>query len=67
MELYDPENITEKGENALDEYFLHFPIKDRKKSNLLWHINPSSIYTHFNTLKKKALGKTLWKKVKLLK
>ena len=27
----------------------------------------SSIYTYFNTLKKKAIGKHLWEKVKLLK
>ena len=30
-------------------------------------INPFSIYTHFNTSKKKAFKTTLWKKVKLLK
>ena len=31
------------------------------------NLNLSSIYTHFNTLKKKNFRKTLWKKVKLLK
>ena len=36
-------------------------------SSAFWHIlTLSTIYTHFSTLKKKALGKTLWKKVKLL-
>ena len=32
-----------------------------------WYLTLSSIYSHFNKLKKKSFRKTLWKKVKLLK
>ena len=35
--------------------------------HIILHLTLSSIYTHFNTLKKKDFRKTLWKKVKLLK
>ena len=42
-------------------------LMSQKFVHLMLHlIILSSIYTHFNTLKKKNLRKTLWKKVKLL-
>ena len=70
---YRVENTVRKGENADYLHFLLFPtvfskaflfrvVESRGKELTL-----TSIYTHFNTLKKKSFGKTLWKKVKLLK
>ena len=45
------------------------PAEQDYRKNVLMNswFTLSSKHTHFNTLKKKAIGKTLWKKVKLLK
>ena len=44
-----------------------FYVSQLSDPMLFISLSLSSIYTHFNTSKKKSLGKTLWKKVKLLK
>ena len=59
------ENIVEKGENAGNQHFLLFPQYFLKASfsgsfkvKLYGkELTLSSIYTHFNALTKKALGK----------
>ena len=50
------------------KYFAQF-VKSYPKQVYILYIclTLSTIYTHFNTLKKKIFWKTLWKKVKLLK
>ena len=42
-------------------------MRVRTSVNDLWPLTLFSLYTHFNTMKKKSFGKTLWTKVKLLK
>ena len=61
------ENTVEKGGFAQNEPFHIFP--QCFLGNLYLKIlQPfSALYTHLNTLKKKALGKHCGKKVKLLK
>ena len=70
-------NIVRKGENSGNQsghacssqppYVLKYHILMTALLEEGIVLTLSSIYTHFNTLKKKNFRKTLWKKVKLLK
>ena len=63
-----------KDYSALVSCLMKRPVwRHNKVIHVFWYtasrraVTLSSVYTHFNTLKKKEFRKTLWKKVKLLK
>ena len=64
--IYLQNFVNKQSFNSVNIINIQINVMGINTANLKEILALPSIYTHFNTLKKKSLRKTLWKKVKLL-